>query len=103
MAKFQGEKMSNTQKWRSVKTETGQMNFSTPQEIREGKNIFTSHKSMADSLNRQYLSRIRELVNKMGPQHHDPLPDYKSSVGPTSTFTFKEISMDQFEKGDLKE
>ena len=95
VAKLQGPEMSNTLKWKVLKQETGQMNFSSPQGISEGKNMHTSHKDMANSLNRQYLGRIRKLVTDMGEQHHDPLKDYIKSVGPTSSFTFNIISMAQ--------
>ena len=93
--RLQKQDTGNTQKWKNLKQETGQMNFTAPQEIKEGSKSHTSHLDMANSLNRQYLSKIRKLVLEMGEQHHNPIQDYKRSIGQTSTFTFKCISMHQ--------
>ena len=64
---LQDEGSSSAEKWRRLKQETGQSKFTSPQIIVEKSNHYTSHKSMADSLNRQYVRRVSKLVEEMPP------------------------------------
>ena len=102
--KFQGEGISLKDKWKLVKQETGQMNQTSPQIIIEGKTHFTNFGGMANSLNRQYIQRIRVLVNEMemreqGTVPIDPLINFKKSIGPKKlSFTYKTVAMSQLDK-----
>ena len=102
--KFQGEGITLKDKWRLLKQETGQSNQTSPQIIIEGKSHHTNFKGMANSLNRQYIQRIRGLIKEMeireeGTVPIDPLINFKRSIGPKNlSFTYKIISMSQLDK-----
>ena len=64
-AQFQREGSSPKEKWTAMKKETGQSKHTSPQQIIEGKNIYTSSKDIATSLNRQYISRVRKIIKEM--------------------------------------
>ena len=54
---------------------------------------------MAQALNRQYISKIRNLVNSIPPTGTNPLTLYKKVIGDKSnTFTFKKINYSQLLK-----
>ena len=97
--KLRNEKNTMKDKWRLVKEETGQTNFSSPKLIHEGNKNYTSHKEMAASLNRQYIAGIRRLVQQMESEddiNDDPIGDYRKGVGKNYlSFTFKQVSMKQ--------
>ena len=69
-ARFHNDGSSMTEKWKLVKTETGQTSNSSPQLIiKNGK------------LNRQYLQKIRKILFEMEASEIDPLIHYKKVIG----------------------
>ena len=93
--KIKAESSTTTEKWKKLKRETGQASFQSPQIIVEGSKHHTSHKAIADSLNRQYVRRVNKLIEEMGPPL-DPLISYSEYIGEIkSTLTFKKIAMSE--------
>ena len=96
--KFQTEN-SSKQKWNLAKQETGQQNFTFPEQIREGNKIYTKPREMAASMNRQYLSSIREAINKIPRTTTNPLKLYQDSLGPIdSKLNFHQLTMNDLKK-----
>ena len=94
---YQGEGIKSTDKWKFLKTQTGQNKFQAPKTIIEGKNHIIGHKQMASSLNRQYLQNIRKLIQEMESSQVDPLENFRKLVkSEISTFMFQTINMTQF-------
>ena len=94
--KFNSEELTMRQKWRFMKEETGQAGFKSPQVIVEGNNHYSSPLEMANSLNRQFIIRIRKLIDNMTPQQDDPLIQYRNYVGRDNlNFQFENINMSQ--------
>ena len=73
---------SDRHKWKSTKAETGQNKHSTPSVIIEGQSHFTKPRDMANALNRQYISSIRDIINKIPPTTTNPLEHYSKFLGP---------------------
>ena len=97
--KFNDEDSSTKEKWRKMKEETGQNQFTSPAIIVEGKNHNVSPRDIAKSLNRQYISKIRKVIQKIPETETNPLTLYDKVAGrPNGSFTFTQISMDQLRK-----
>ena len=93
---FQGEDQNLSDKWKTMKRETGQANFASPQTITENGKQHTTHANMAAALNRQYTQTIRKLIGEMESNGVDPLEHYRKVVPQGLTkFTFKQINMSQ--------
>ena len=60
---LQDNKISDKERWRRIKTQTGQNNFKSPQIIVEGQKQHKSPGDMAVALNRQYISIINVLTS----------------------------------------
>ena len=94
--RLKDNKISDRERWRRVKTQTGQNTFKSPTIIIEGQKHHQSPKDMAAALNRQYITKIRNIVNQMPPEQTTPLDNFKRYVGRDDlTFSFKIISMSQ--------
>ena len=93
---LQNEGESTNKRWKTIKREMGQSTFTSPQVIKEGASHHTSHKSIADSLNRQYVRRVNKIVEEMEETEIDPMTNYNRSIRTTpTTFTFKKLSMSE--------
>ena len=96
---FQKEGMSIKQKWQTIKEETGQSKFETPQVIIEGETQFSSPLQMAKSLNRQFIQGIRQITNNLPQAPVDPIIHYRKCLAQDQmTFSFAEIAMSQLRK-----
>ena len=93
---FQTDDMTLNEKWKKIKLETGQSKFTVPQLFIEGASHHTGHIQIAESLNRQYIQKVRVLTKKMENHRGDPLDNYRKHVGIIqSTFTYKQVNMSQ--------
>ena len=98
---FKNEELNVNDRWKLIKNETGQSTHTSPQVIVEGGKFFTNHLEIANSLNRQYVRKINNLIEKMETSDVDPLINYKQSIGPKGdqlSFTFTTITMAQLRK-----
>ena len=77
---FQTE-TSTRKMWKMTKEETGQAPHTSPTIIREGTKYFTKLRDIATSLNRQYLSIIRETINSIPKTNTNPMNLYSRSLG----------------------
>ena len=90
---------NNTDRWKKLKKFTGQDKFTTPQVIVENTTHHTKHRDIANSLNRQYVTRIHKLISQMDQPTTDPIERYRKLVTPpTTTFTFTKVTMCQLKK-----
>ena len=79
-----------------MKSETGQADFTTPEMIIENGDQITAPAKIASALNRQYLQKIRKLVNDLPPPSIDPMDHYTKTIGENkSSFTFEQINMNE--------
>ena len=86
-------------RWKTLKHETGQCKFVSPQVIREGKMQHTKHIAMANSLNRQYVCKINRIIEEMDSSPINPLVNYSKSIpDETTTFTFTRVNMSDLRK-----
>ena len=77
-----------------MKIEMGQNKFSSPDIIKEGNKIHTSPLDISNSLNRQYISQIRNLVKSIPKTSTNPLDLYSKVTNHLQgSFTFTQISM----------
>ena len=90
------DKKSSKQKWRLAKDEMGQNNHVSPKLIREGENINYKPHKIANSLNRLYISAVRETINLIPKTLTNPLTHYQKVMGPVdSTLEISNINMSQ--------
>ena len=95
-AHFRAPNENMNDKWKKIKMETGQENFSSPQTVTENSHTFTSHQEIAESLNRQYVKSVRKLISEIEKDGTDPLINYNKLVqNDQSSFTFTQVSMHQ--------
>ena len=86
-------------KWKIMKRETGQGQFKSPQILTENGKCHTAPHKIAQSLNRQFIQRIRKLVDEMENCSTDPLVNYRKVIpSDLSTFTFQQVTMAQLRK-----
>ena len=94
--KFNKEDMSTKDKWRAAKSETGQTNHISPKLIIEKDKCYTKYNEIANSMNRQFLTQIRETESKIQMSNTNPLEAYKKSIGHNITkLELKQISMSE--------
>ena len=93
--KFQ-ETTNMKQKWELARTETGQLIKSSPSLILDQGKPITKPKQIAEVLNRQYISTIRDLLKSIPQSDKDPLISYKKCLGPIDQkLNLQQISMSQ--------
>ena len=91
---LQDKGISSKERWKRLKTETGQNKFKSPKVIIEGQVHHVSPKAMANSLNRQFISKISKVIGDMPPQATNPLNNYQKFIGRNDLhFKFKQINM----------
>ena len=72
--------------------------MSSPNLIIEGQKHITAPKEISETMNRQYIQKIRKIISEIPPQSSNPLENYLKYLGPvqpTLSFTFKIISMSE--------
>ena len=93
---FSQEEMTVKEKWEGMKRETGQKKYSNPQVIVEGKYHYSTNKDITSSLNRQYIMKVKQLIQKMENIGADPLVNYRKVIpSDISTFSYKQVSIHQ--------
>ena len=86
-------------KWEAAKTETGQMVKTSPSLILDGEKVITKPQQIAEVLNRQYITSIRNLIHEIPTSQIDPLISFRESIGPIDTkFDLQKINMSQLTK-----
>ena len=96
---LQGEKQSTTDKWRKIKTMTGQKKFMSPQIIIEGNKHHLSPGDMASALNREYIRKVKTVISQIPPINIDPLVHYRRAVGEVlHKMSFKQLGMNDLVK-----
>ena len=94
--RFQQDGSSMNEKWKLIKSETGQSVRSSPQLIVENGKQKTSHIEIVAALNRQYIQKINKILGEMETSNIDPLIHYKKVVGRDDmSFTLTQINMSQ--------
>ena len=58
------EELSDKQKWKKAKMETGQTKHMSPSSLREGQKVITKPREIAATLNRLYISTIRDTIRE---------------------------------------
>ena len=97
--KFRDEESTLKDKWRKMKSETGQNQFSSPDIIKEGNKIKTFPIVIVNALNRQYIKKIKNTVSLIPQSQTNPLELYSKVVGKVAgSFPFTQISMCQLQK-----
>ena len=66
---------------------------------RNGNKILTKPREIAQSMNKQFISTIRETISQIPPTNQDPLILYSNYVGPIEAkFNVEQVSMYQLEQ-----
>ena len=79
----------------------GQLKYTTPQSISEGKYIHTKHQDIANSLNRQFVRTINKIIEGMEKYPIDPIIHYKKVISESQeslSFTFVPVGMSDIKK-----
>ena len=96
--KFQ-ELSSNRKKWKLTSNELGQNTQQSPTLIREGLVVHTKPTNIANSMNRQYLSTVRDTIRNIPRTQTNPLHLYKTALGPIEhKLHIQELNMNDFQK-----
>ena len=99
ISKFNRDEMTAREKWALAKTETGQTKLISPQFMKEGDKFHTKKFDIAQSMNRQFLKKIRETQQKIPISPIDPLENFRKSFHPNpQTFNFESINMCELRK-----
>ena len=92
---YSEENTTPKEKWQAIKKDTGQKKHETPEIIIEGGIHHTHPQKMAQALNRQYVTKIRKMVDSIPPTDTNPLQLYEKVIGDQTnslSFTFQQIN-----------
>ena len=93
---FNKNKMTDKEKWLAVKNETGQIKLKTPQMIKDRDKCYTKKFDISNSMNRQFLRKIRETQQRIPKSDINPLDLYQKSIGhKPAPFNLQKITMSQ--------
>ena len=94
--------MTTKQKWREIKSETGQTTFTSPALIVENVIHHTQPAKMAQTLNRLYVKSVRKTIKGLHRSDINPLTSYLKYLGQVDqeklSLSFKSVSMSELKK-----
>ena len=96
---FQQAGVSNKNKWKIIKADTGQQQKRSPETIKEGQTLHTKPNDIANALNRQYIATVRNTIQKIPQTQTNPMEHYTAALGPVNTkLNICQLNMSHFRK-----
>ena len=81
--KIYKEKYEDTtkEKWNLIKKENNLMNLNTPDRLIENGKILYKPKDIVNSMNRQFLKKIKQIQKEVPVTNNDLLVNYRCHIG----------------------
>ena len=96
---FNQENMTAKERWTNAKNETGQSKHVTPKVMIDKDKCHTKLPDIANSMNRQFLQKIRTTQESIPPSVIDPLVSYRMAMKPDiPVFSLCQITMSELRK-----